>query len=208
MLNIIIAKINIFSDKRLNVKLNKTYILTLSKDIFTITSDKTLKPILAIKKPLYIKLNKDKFIIKDNKKDIIYTIEIIKEYKKLECSTEIISENKESIHLEEFNVKDYVLQNFKEIFPNFQLLKTEYVTPYWNIDILAISGDWRYKIIELKKKSTDLKTIDQVCKYWFYFDENEKDNDLFVVWINENKKNKEYALKKWVKIIDIKKSKL
>lgn len=203
MTTIIIAQISILwaSNTNINPIIKNTLIIHLSEDIFRIYNNKSLNNILWIRWPKYIKKSDKEIIVRDIKKQKEYKIVI---HKQLNSINEKIDNIKlsQSIHKQEEDIKIDIINNFDKYFPNIKIIKTEYNTPYWLIDILWINNKWEYIIIELKKRSTDLNTIDQVSKYWDYFIENNKICIKYVVWIKNNWKNKEYALKKNVNIID------
>jgi RecB family endonuclease NucS len=99
-----------------------------------------------------------------------------------------------NINETENNIKKDISVNFNKFFPEYEFLSNEYVTDYWNIDIL-----WKHKlsdkflIIEIKKTDTDYKAIDQCVRYWKYFHELNYECELYVVWLKSTKKNNIYA---------------
>lgn len=148
-------------------------------------------------------------------KDIIEIIEIKTKYKYIITIHEIIWEldipiNFEKTHqkhnslkLSEDDVKKQVINNInKYISAEIININTEYVIDDWRLDILLLDKNWIYHIIELKKKETDLNTIDQCMRYWNFFDDIWITNKLYVLWIKNNETNKEYALKNNVKILE------
>jgi len=208
MLKILFANISILGlnkDIQVNPINKEVLILTITNEILKINKINSLNNLLAIKHPFFIKNNEKEIIVKDIKKNITYKIiihNIIDTIKNDFIYTTNNSKNKRLLKQED-NVKQEIILNFQKIFPNIKIIKEEYITPYWNIDILGINNQWDYIIIEIKKRSTDINTINQVCKYWDYFEENNKNYKLYVIWVKNNKKNKDYALKKEVIIIDM-----
>lgn len=208
MLKIFFAQISIFwldNNIQINPINKENLILTITDEILKINKINSLNNLLAIKSPFFIKNNKKELIVKDPKKNITYKIIIHNIRNSIEndfISKNSITKNKQLLKQED-NVKQEIILNFQKYFPNIKIIKEEYITPYWNIDILGINNKGEYIIIEIKKRSTDTNTINQVSKYWDYFEENNKNYKLYVIWVKNNKKNKDYALKKEVIIIDM-----
>ena len=201
-MKIIVATISLNNEYSNNIS-KQNFILHISDMQFLIMSNNTIRPILSIKNPFYIEYSNNQIIVLDNKKKIQYTVIIEKIYSEIEINDNLFENSTtNTLSRKEDSVKQNVINNFKSYFPKSKILQTEYKTDYWNIDILAINEHWIYQIIELKKRSTDLNTIDQVVKYWKYFEENDADSLLYVIWVKNNGKNKKYALDSNVIILE------
>lgn len=200
----IIANINIIKileDNKIESSISKKILnIYMSDNQFIIFSDTKITPVISIKNPIYwfldniihVKWQKDKYSIK---------IEINKILSELIYDWEYwIIDNQ--LEKKEKDLNNEIVSNFNSYFPNIKLIKKEYITPLWNIDILWIDNNWVYHIFELKKRQTDINTISQVLKYWSYFDDTWKKYQLYVIWIWKNKKNSEYAIKNWINVIN------
>jgi len=203
MLKIYIANISVIAEEWWNIISlisKQNYILTISDNQITITSDKTLKYILWLNSFYYIINEENLLKLKDFKNNKTYTINIHNKYNEL--SSDIFINQHKKLSIKEKSIKDNIISNFNTYFPNLEYIATEYNTPLWNIDILSKDSQWIYHIFELKKKSTDINTIDQVIRYWKYFEDNNYNVVLYVLWIKNNNKNKDYAIEKNVKILE------
>ena len=204
-MQIIVAQISIsYIDEKLHSQCitKQNLIMHISDTQFLILSNNSIRPILSVKQPSYIDINDENISIYDDNKKIEYNITISNIIDRIIINDNILSLGNKSMKRQESNMKESILNNFNNYFSNSKILKEEYVTPYGNIDILAINKNGFYDIIELKKRSTDLNTIDQVIKYWKYFEESGKDVNLYVIWINNNNKNISYAKDHNVHIIE------
>lgn len=202
-MNILVANISVWYINNNNNKniTKQTLIMHISDMQFIIMSNNSIRPIIWIKNPVFIKNDDENIIVLDKTKNIEYNIFIHEIFEDISIWN-VISSISMWISRKEENMKENVINQFDVYFPECKILQTEYVTPYWNIDILAINKSWVYQVIELKKRSTDFNTIDQVVKYWKYFEESWKDFDLYVIWIKNNNKNNNYAIDSWVTIIE------
>lgn len=202
-MNILVANISVWYINNNNNKniTKKTLIMHISDMQFIIMSNNSIRPIIWIKNPVFIKNDNENIIVLDKTKNIEYNIFIHEIFEDISIWN-VISSISMWISRKEKNMKENIINQFDVYFPECKILQTEYVTPYWNIDILAINKSWVYQVIELKKRSTDFNTIDQVVKYWKYFEESWKDFDLYVIWIKNNNKNNNYAIDSWVTIIE------
>jgi len=202
-MNILVANISVWYINNNNNKniTKQTLIMHISDMQFIIMSNNSIRPIIWIKNPVFIKNDDENIIVLDKTKNIEYNIFIHEIFEDISIWN-VISSISMWISRKEENMKENVINQFDVYFPECKILQTEYVTPYWNIDILAINKIWVYQVIELKKRSTDFNTIDQVVKYWKYFEESWKDFDLYVIWIKNNNKNNNYAIDSWVTVIE------
>jgi hypothetical protein len=78
-----VNKINILEDDNNNIKNIMTNIIIniyKSNNQFIIFQDNSLIPIIQIKNPIYISKNNNEIIVKDNKKNKTYIIQIISNF--------------------------------------------------------------------------------------------------------------------------------
>ena len=101
---------------------------------------------------------------------------------------------------QERHIRDELFNNLNQIEEGLIPLQMEYVTEYWNIDILAKKNDYYY-IIELKKRQTSLEAVNQVLRYKDFF--RDKKTVQIVIGKGISQKAQKFADLHNVKLLDL-----